>query len=324
MYACTAPSGRGLSFVEKTIKSSVHWYLQLTIGSRKTQHYLGPDSAALKQLVEKEKNLWKNATPDRQEREKLVSMLVAGGAHTVGAAEARLFEILERAGVFLVGGVLVGSHAFALYGNMLGVQWQSEIICTHDIDIAGENHIAVGLINKPVDLKQALLDADMGFVEVPALDRKSPSTGFRIQGKQLSVDILTPMIGKPVSKPIFISALNTYAEPLRFLDYLLEDTQPATIVARAGIVVNIPSPARYALHKLVTAERRPTALQTKNIKDITQAEQLLSVLHEDRPGDIQIACDALKKQPKKFAEQLKTGIKQLPDELGRALRGYLK
>lgn len=37
----TAPNGRGLSFVSQRIKDGKHWYLRLTVGSRKTQHYLG-------------------------------------------------------------------------------------------------------------------------------------------------------------------------------------------------------------------------------------------------------------------------------------------
>jgi hypothetical protein len=319
-----APSGRGLSFVNKTIKDARHWYLQLTVGSQKTQHYLGPDSTELQRLIKKEQTLWKTAAPDRRVREQLVAMLVAGGAQTVGAAEARLFELLERVGVFLVGGVLVGSHAFAVYGNMLGVSWPSEATRTHDIDIASGNHITVGLRNKPVDLRQALLTAEMGFVEVPALDRKSPSTSFRIQGKQLSVDILTPLIGKPQSKPILISTFNTYAEPLRFLDYLLEDIQPAVIVARAGILVNVPAPARYALHKLMTAIRRPAALQTKNLKDSAQSERLLRVLLDDRPGDVQLACLAAKQMPEKFITQLRSGIKKLPAALGNRISEYME
>jgi len=58
--------------------------------------------------------------------------------------------------------------------------------------------------------------------------------------------MLTPLIGKPSSKPVLITALNTYAEPMRFLDYLLVDTQSAILIARAGILVNVPTPARYA------------------------------------------------------------------------------
>ncbi len=310
----TVPSGRGLSFVQKTIKNAVHWYLQLTVGSNKTQHYLGPDKPELRALIKNERALWDKTKPDRQDREQLVAMLVSGNAQTVSHAEARLFEIIERAGVFLVGGVLVGSHAFGLYSNMLGVRWSSKMTQTHDIDIASDNHIELGLRAETTDLKQALLDANMGFIEVPALNRKAPSTRFRIQGKQLSVDLLTPLKGKPSSDPVFIPTLNTYAEPLRFLDYLFDDIQPAVMVARAGILVNVPSPARYALHKLVTAVRRPAAFQAKAIKDIAQAEQLLLVLMEDRPGDIQLALSAAKSMPEKFMTQLYEGMKKLPTE----------
>ncbi len=320
----SAPSGRGLSFVRKTIKGTIQWYLQLTVGNKKTQHYIGPDSQEVQELIANEKRLWEMAKPDRQAREQLVSMLVNGGAHTVSAAEARLFELIERAGVFLVGGVLVGSHAFGIYGNMLGVTWPTKFTQTHDVDIARDNHITLGLRNEPVDLKQTLLDANMGFVEVPALDRKAPSTSFRIHGKQLSVDILTPMTGKPDSKPILISALNSYAEPIRFLDYLLDDVQPAVIVARAGIVVNVPSPARYALHKLVASVRRSSAMQTKAIKDIDQANLLLDVLLQDRPGDIQTAINAAKKMPDKFLEHMKSGLKKLPDNLSDELTRLIK
>lgn len=310
-----APSGRGMSFVKKDIKGATHWYLQLTIGSSKTQHYIGPDSESVQQLIKSEKQLWEKAQSDRHGREQLVSMLTSGGAHNVSSAEARVLEIIERSGAFLVGGVLVGSHAFSIYGNMLGVSWPTKMTQTHDVDIASDTHIALALRNEPADLKQTLLDADMGFVEIPALDRKSPSTSFRIQGKQLSVDVLTPMIGKPSSKPILIKSLGTYAEPLRYLDYLLQDTQPAVVVNKAGILVNVPSPARYALHKLVSSIRRPAAMQTKTIKDKEQAELLLSVLVEDRPGDIQVAYNAALKMPEKFADQLESGINKLSKSL---------
>lgn len=318
-----APNGRGLSFVTKIIKGSKHWYLQLTIGSHKTQHYVGPDSDDVNTLISNEKKLWDKAKPDRSEREKLVAMLISGEAHTVSTAEARLFEVLERTGVFLMGGVLVGSHAFSLYGNMLGVNWPTNMTQTHDIDIAGDNHIALGVRNDKVELKQSLMDAQMGFIEVPSLNRKAPSTKFRIQGKQLSVDILTPLTGKPSSTPILLKSLNTYAEPLRFLDYLLEETQPAVIIARAGILVNVPSPARYALNKLVTSVRRQPAFQTMALKDIIQSEQLLYVLLEDRPGDIQAAFIAAKKMPEKFLIQLEQGIKKLPEKLSKSLEKYI-
>jgi hypothetical protein len=314
-----APSGRGLSFVSKQIKGGKHWYLQLTVGSRKTQHYVGPDTDAVRELIEKERSHWASAAPDVAAREELVSMLVSGGAHTVSAVEARLFELLERTGVFAAGGVLIGSHAFTLYGNMLGVKWESETTRTQDVDLAADYRLIVGVPDRDINLHQTLIDSDLGFIEVPALDRKSPSTKFRIKGKQLSVDILTPLLGRPSSKPVRLGSLNIYAEPVRFLDYVLEDAQPAVITARAGILVNVPPPARYALHKLVTSERRIAAMHTKTRKDIDQAAQLINVLLRDRLGDLRIAWRAAQKQPAKFRQQLRGGLARLPKDVQTAL-----
>lgn len=315
-----APSRRGLSFVSKKIGGGKHWYLQLTVGSKKSQHYLGPDSDELRSRIAGERALWEQAGPDIGQRQKLVSMLISGGAHTVGAEEARVLEVLERTGVFLVGGVLVGSHAFSVYGNMLGIQWASEVTRTHDVDIAADYRIRIGMADKKASLRQALMDSEMGFFEVPALNRKSPSTRFKIRGRQLSVDILAPMIGKTSAKPVHLSVLDVYAEPVRFLDYLLVDTQPAVIVAKAGILVNVPAPARYALHKLVTAQRRAATMQTKTLKDIGQAARLIEVLLKDRPGDLLRAWKAMLKQPARFTEQLRLGSRKLPGAMQAELK----
>jgi len=42
-------------------------------------------------------------------------MLVSDDAHMVTATEARVFELLECAGIYLAGGVLVGSYALGVY-----------------------------------------------------------------------------------------------------------------------------------------------------------------------------------------------------------------
>jgi len=171
--------------------------------------------------------------------------------------------------------------------------------------------LTVGIKNQAIDYRSALLESGMGIFEIPALNRKHPSTSFSVQGRQLKVDVLTPLIGAPVENPIYLNSLKTYATPIRFLDFLLEDVQSAVVIAKSGILVNIPAPARYALHKLVINQRRPPAMQTKARKDILQAEQILSVLIEERPGDILLALEATASQPKKFRQQLRQGIEKL-------------
>ncbi|MCP4695347.1 MAG: hypothetical protein GY862_00655, partial [Gammaproteobacteria bacterium] len=225
-----APSGQGISFVRKKRRDKTYWYIQCSIGNKKSQYYLGPDSPELRDKIAAEKQLWKTVLPELKKRQKLVAMLNAGGVYTVTANEARVLLLMERIGVFLAGGVLVGSHAFKLYENMLGVRWEAQAVKTFDIDVADDNRrLAIGMTNKPVNLGEALLQSNMGFFEVPALDRKHPSSSFFVRGQQLQVDVLTPMPKNkpPSSKPIYLNSLNTPATPLIFLDFVLEDVQPA-------------------------------------------------------------------------------------------------
>ena len=112
--------------------------------------------------------------------------------------------------------------------------------------------------------------------------------------------------------PVFVRPLRAYAHPVRFLDFLLSDTIHAVVVARHGIVVNVPDPARFALHKLVLSERRGVREQLKSEKDRMQAQQVLEILAEERPGDVILAGDAMRDMPKKFQQQLMVGTNRLP------------
>lgn len=95
------------------------------------------------------------------------------------------------------------------------------------------------------------------------------------------------------------------------------------VVAKAGVLINVPSPARFALHKLVTLERRSAGLQAKALKDLAQAQQLLEVLLSDRPGDLRVAREAADEQPPKFQAQLGQAIKRLPESQQRSLREFM-
>ena len=242
-------------------------------------------------------------------------MLVGGGLYAPNSSDGRVLELLSQSGVFLSGGVLVGSHAFNVYQGMLGVEWGTELIQTQDLDIASENQLNLAIREDAPDVKSVLLNSDMGFFEIPALNVKSPSTSFKIRGQLFHVDLLTPLIGPDNSSPVKLKHFKSYAHPTRFLDFILDDAQIAVIPFRSGVLVNVPSPARFAFHKLVISQRRPVAQQTKSKKDILQAEMLFNVLLEDRPGDIWAVCDALDNMPDKFQHQLKLGLSKVDESI---------
>lgn len=66
------------------------------------------------------------------------------------------------------------------------------------------------------------------------------------------------------------------------------------MITGGGILVNVPAPARFALHKLIVARSRTATQQTKSGKDLDQAAQIIELLAEDRPGDLAAAWEVIR------------------------------
>jgi len=319
--ATGAPHG---TFVSKTIKGGTYWYLQRMEGDRKRQHYLGRESAVLLGWMEKVRQARTRSAADDAQRANLVSMLAAGGATTENASIIKVLSLLAESGVFRMGGILVGTQAFIAYGNMLGVRFEKASLRTQDVDIAQDRAIGIALTREAgtVNIERSLTGAGLGFFPVPELDPKQPSTSFKIRGRELRVDFLTPMIRRESEAPVFLPGLGVAAHPLRFLDYLIENPAQAVIIGGAGILINVPDPARFALHKLWISERRPVSEQTKAVKDRRQAGDLLEVLLEDRPADLERAWEVLVRNAS-AAKTVRTAIGRLSSDLQDRLKSHL-
>jgi hypothetical protein len=306
-----APHG---SFVSKTVKGGTYWYLQRMEGDRKRQHYLGKDSPALLSWMEEVKQVRARSAADEAQRAKLCGMLAAGGAAMESAAVVKVLLLMAQSGVFRMGGVLVGTQAFIAYGNMLGVRFEKQAVRTQDVDIAQDRAIGIALSREasPINVQQSLTGSGLGFFAVPALDPKQPSTSFKIRGRELRVDFLTPLLGRDTAEPIFLPALGVSAHPLRFLDYLIENPVQAVILGGSGILVNVPQPSRFAFH----------TLQTKTVKDRRQAGDLLEVLLDDRPVDLVAAWESLLAN-RTVAKSVLAAIRRLPPELQERLGSAL-
>lgn len=83
------------------------------------------------------------------------------------------------------------------------------------------------------------------------------------------------------------------------MEYSLENVQQTALLSGTGsVIVNIPHPARYALHKLIVAGEREGMFATKSGKDLMQAGLLLDVLREIKPWEVEEAwADLLGRGP---------------------------
>lgn len=293
------------TFTSKEIRGETYVYFQYSEpGGKHRQLYLGRTSPEIERLMKRYREERPDELKTRAELEQLSAQALLGGAFSMGASPARVLESFSSAGLFDAGTVLVGTHAFGLLGNMLGVRWAGAHLRTDDIDLAGISLAASD--DRIVDAPKALERLKMGFLPVPALDPKHPSTSFKVRGSSLRVDFLTP--GKE-GKPVPLPRLATCAQPLPYLDYLIENPERTAVLDNGGFLVLIPSPGRFALHKIIIAGQRGAAQHSKSGKDLAQAAELIAFLQRSRPGELRLAAREIRRR--KWESKLSKAWKSL-------------
>jgi hypothetical protein len=312
------------TFARKRVRGAEYWYFKTSAGpTGQREYFVGPDGRETRAVMRAYASARPDAEDARAEIDRICAMLRQGGAMLTDAPSAKVLSGLASAGVFRLGAVLVGTHAYIALGNVLGVRWQSSMR-TQDIDLAAARALEVAVPQTEADLPAALEALRMGFLPVPGLNPKSAQTSFKVRGQALRVDLLTPASGVRDGKPVVIPRLKAAAQPLELLDYLLEAPVVAALINGGATLVNVPDPARFALHKLIVAGRRPIAEQTKAGKDRQQAAEMIEALHEDRRGDLVLAARALGKRPAAWRTRLRAQLESLPVGLGKACAPILR
>lgn len=295
-------------FTAKVVKGRTYYYYQTTLPDR-SQIYIGPDSDEVRRLMAARQSGEKDVQADEKMVQRLASQIIAGGVMPVMPDMARITHRLADSGVFQVGGVLVGTVAFQIIGQHLGVSWAGDSRMTQDVDIASSTSVAVAVPDLKADVPSALESLQMGFFPVPRLSHKEPSTSYAIRGRTLRVDLLTPA-RRGATAPVFIRRLNAAATPLKYLDYLIEEPINAAMISGTPCLVKVPQPARYALHKLIVSQVRDVTAAGKKWKDLLQAKNLLEILRADRPGDIDIARDELMKRGAGWVKKVESACRE--------------
>jgi len=127
-------------------------------------------------------------------------------------------------------------------------------------------------IKNKVDVEELL--RDKGFV----VTFSSGAGYMKLMHPELIVEFLVPEKGKGSDKPYPLQQLSMNVQPLRFLDYLLQNT---IRIEAEGLNINVPHPAAFALHKLIISARRTK--EEKLLKDRKEALEILKALL--RKGD---------------------------------------
>jgi len=271
------------SFQRKRIKGHWYWYFayrDLDGGMRFV--YVGPDGERVASLIERFRSEKHVSTKAR------ARAVIALGCSPLVPQHYRVIKRLADYGFFRAGGVLVGTHAFVALGNALGVRW-TEADRTLDVDFAhaGRN-VSIGLpATIRVDVHEALTSLEMGLLPITQFTGNVGARYRNPKDPDLRLDFVTT---RHRGDPVHVPNLNVALQPLKFMEFMLEETtQGLALCAEGATVVNLPTPARYAVHKLIVHGERPLREHAKAVKDLQQAAALATYFLEERPTDFRKA-----------------------------------
>ena len=292
------------------VKSRHFWYDKYRVGDEVRQRYIGAETDELLARLDRLERLNADRKALQREQTRLVRFLRASNYRSMDRSTGSLLAAFARCGVFRLGGTLVGTVAFQHYEGELGVALDFERTArTDDIDIASFERLSFALGDS---VEPSLEDVfrDLKFQPVPAPDRRHVWRWRQTSGLVL-VEFLMPAWGEEGVRKL--PALGVSALALRHLDYLLEDPVPAVSLYRSGVLVQIPRPERYAMHKLIVAERRrdgPDSL--KAAKDRAQADFLIAALAELRPDELRLAYDEAVERGPGWRNRIEASLERLP------------
>ncbi|MBN1822993.1 MAG: hypothetical protein JW803_01595 [Endomicrobiales bacterium] len=140
--------------------------------------------------------------------------------------------------------MIIGSWCIPFYKNYFSKPTFTTPIRTRDIDFLVP---APKKIRKNISVPELL--KDLGFI----VSFKGSEGYIQLQHPFLMIEFLVPEKGKGIDKPYPLPKLGLNAQTLRFLDLLGIKTIKTEL---EGIQIVLPHPAAFALHKLLTAQRR--------------------------------------------------------------------
>ena len=202
----------------------------------------------------------------------------------VPATTASVLRVLHRAGMLGRNVIVVGTNALYAYEAAGGVQFDSSVMETGDVDILWETRSRLTLASseRAAGLIGLLRQADRSFEPAGARSfRAANRNGFM-------VDLLKPLpkdLIRDDGRRTIGADDDLFAAETRNLAWLLSAKKfHQTAIARDGFPVPmiVPDPRLFALHKLWLAEQ-PDREPVKKGRDRAQGNAVLALLEERLP-----------------------------------------
>ncbi len=295
----------------KTVGKKTYWYDHYRLGRQTIDRYIGEDSQELRNRLARHRELAEQDRERERERARLTRILRAEGFRSADVNTGQIVSAMAKTGVFRLGGTLVGTNAFLCYEGELGIRIGfEEAAQTDDIDIASFERLSI-VINDRVDTPLAEVFRDLKFAPVPALDRNHVWR-WRQTDRQTMVEFLTPSFDETEAVRD-LPSLGVSAQSLHHLNYLIAEPIQVPFLYRYGALVQVPRPERFAIHKLIVADRRRDVPDSaKAGKDRAQSEFLITALAAERPIELAEAYETARAKGPAWRNRIDASLARMP------------
>ena len=296
------------SISRRTVKGRAYLYVTSKDGARRNQRSLGPaddpdvvaHAARIRTVAMRDAA--RRTTVSAVKRARIPSPILALG---------RVIEVVAHEGLFERGVVLIGTAAYQTYAGILGYYLPGAAIMTNDADLLVASFVSGGA--QKIDLEAVLKRANSSFTAQMSMGERLPKL-FRADDG-LQVDVLTKL-GRGRRSPVLVEPLGCSAEALPFMEYLAEESMEAVVLYGTGILVRVPPPLRFAMHKLLVAQEHRGRFLAKKAKDLTQARDLMAVFAETDPPALEDAFRAVRRRGPTWRKAIDASMQEI-DRLPR-------
>jgi hypothetical protein len=262
------------SFHRRQIKGKTYLYFNFRdVNGRGRSAYVGPESERVQCLIlEFEQSTVAQRLTALNQRAKACIALGCSGMPT---KQFRIVQKLAGYGFFRAGGVLVDTHAFGLIGNMLGLCWTSSGRAM-DIDFAhADPSISIALrADSEISAPDAITSLEAGLLPIREFSGRTAAQRHQLEESDLHIQFVTANAKR--SRVSQTPNTGIEMESVKFTDFLLEEAVHGVAFAKSGAcLINLPDPARFAVHNLVVYGERPIPERAKSIKLLMQAAALI-------------------------------------------------
>lgn len=223
-----------------------------------------------------------------------------------------LLLAMSKVGTFRLGGALIGTNAFRLMEGELGVTLPlGSVANTGDVDITQFERLSVVLEDT---VQPSLAETFSALKFDPGLGLDRDSVWRWRQGGQtgMMIEFLTPSVDAEEGIRD-LPALGVKAQALHHLNYLIADPIHAVALYRDGVLVQIPRPEKFTIHKLIVADRRRDGHASfKAEKDRKKAAFIIAMMAEDRPSDLWAAYEDAMASGPRWGERITQTLERMP------------